>query len=190
MIQFSSAEVDPNIRSHFDNIHSTDKGVQGTSYAYLMKATAAPVDWAYEVWEELVLALNHKNGRKRSIAAQLLCNLAQSDPKNRILRDFEAILSVTKDEKFVTARHSLQSIWRIGTVGKRHQAKVIHGLSSRFQECIAEKNCTLIRYDIIQSLRRLFDATKDQKIRKRADKLMESEDDIKYRRKYETLWRG
>jgi hypothetical protein len=182
--------MDTVIRSHFDNIHSSNKEVQGASYSYLMQVTAMPVDWAYEVWEELVLALNHKSGRERSIAAQLLCNLAKSDPKNRVLRDFEAILSVTKDEKFVTARHTLQSIWRIGAVGVKHQAIVLNGLSSRFQECIAEKNCTLIRYDILQSMRRLFDVTKDKKIQRQALKLIESEDDVKYRRKYETLWRN
>jgi hypothetical protein len=55
---------------------------------------------------------------------------------------------------------------------------------------VAEKNCTLIRYDILQSLRRLYDVVKDEAIRERAMALMETEKDLKYRRKYSSLWRG
>ena len=102
-------------------------------------------------------ALSHKEGRTRSIAAQLLCNLAKSDPERRILRDFDTLFAVTADPKFVTARHALQAIWRIGTVGKKHQSTVVDALAGRFSDCAAEKNCTLIRYDITQCLRRLYD---------------------------------
>jgi hypothetical protein len=45
--------------------------------------------------------------RSRAIAAQVLCNLAKSDPKNRMAKDFQALLNVTKDERFVTARRVL-----------------------------------------------------------------------------------
>ena len=40
-------------------------------------------------------------GQARSIAAQVLCNLALSDPDGRMLTDFPAQLAVTKDERFV-----------------------------------------------------------------------------------------
>jgi hypothetical protein len=99
------------------------------------------------------------------------------------------LLAVTKAPKFVTARHTLQALWHIGVVGKKHQAKVVGGLAGRFGECTAEKNCTLIRYDIIQGLRRLYDAVKDEGIRKQALALIATEEDLKYRRKYATLWR-
>jgi hypothetical protein len=125
----------------------------------------------------------------RSISAQLLCNLAKSDPRNRMLKDFRRLLAGTKDPQFVTARHTLQALWPIGLVGKKQQAKVVTGLSDRFRECGAEKNGTLIRYDILQGLRRLYDAVKDEAIRKRALALIATEEDLKYRRKYATLWR-
>jgi hypothetical protein len=64
----------------------------------------------------------------------------------------------------------------------------VNGLSDRFRECAAEKNGTLIRYDILQGLRRLYDAVKDEGVRKRALALMASEEDPKYRRKYASLW--
>jgi HEAT repeat protein len=176
-------------RSHFASLHSKDRHEQGAAYASLLEATAKPVDWAYEAWDELLEALSSKDNRVRSIAAQLLCNLAKSDPSARIVKDFGKLLAATKDPQFVTARHALQAIWRVGLVGKKQQAKVVTGLSARFRECAAEKNGTLIRYDILQGLRRLYDAVEDEGIRKRALALMATEEDPKYRRKYATLWR-
>ena len=47
----------------------------------------------------------------------------------------------------------------------------------------------MIRYDIIQGLRRLNDEVKDETIRQKALKLIETENDLKYRKKYASLWR-
>jgi hypothetical protein len=154
-----------------------------------MEATGRRVDWAYEAWDELIQALKHKDNRLRSIAAQLLCNLAKSDPKGRIMKDFGKLLAGTKDPQFVTARHTLQALWRVGLAGKKQQAKVVSGLSARFRECATEKNGTLVRHDILQGLRRLYDEVKDEGIRKRALALIATEKDPKYRAKYGALWR-
>jgi hypothetical protein len=51
------------------------------------------------------------------------------------------------------------------------------------------KNCTLIRYDILQSLRNVYDQVKDEKIRSKALALIETETDLKYRKKYAALWK-
>src|SRR4029453_7427367 len=105
------------------------------------------------------------------------------------LKDFDALLAVTKDERFVTARHCLQSLWKVGAVGKGPQKKLVDGLAGRFKECITEKNCTLIRYDIIRSLRNLYDTVKDETLREKALELIETEEDLKYRKKYASVWR-
>jgi len=52
-----------------------------------------------------------------------------------------------------------------------------------------EKNGTLIRYDILQSLRNVYDAVKDERIKEKALELIEREEDIKYRKKYTNLWK-
>jgi hypothetical protein len=181
--------MDAATRRHFTSMLSEDRQEQGAAYSHLIEATRKPVDWAYEVWDELLEALSHEDNRVRSIAAQLLCNLAKSDPRGRMLKDFKRLLVGTKDPQFVTARHTLQALWHVGVVGKKQQATVVSGLSRRFRECEAEKNGTLIRYDILQGLRRLHDAVKDEGLRKRALALIETEKDPKYRRKYATLWR-
>ena len=179
-------------RTNLDNLWSEDRELQNKAFFYILEVTDKPVDWAYDVWDEMVGNLSHKDNHNRAISAQVLCNLAKSDPKNRMLKDFDTLLAVTKDEKFVTARHCLQALWKIGIAGKNQQKIVVHGLAGRFKDCITEKNCTLIRYDIIQSLKNIYEAAavKDEKIREKALQLIETEEDLKYRKKYASLWRG
>ena len=55
--------------------------------------------------------------------------------------------------------------------------------------CVDEKNCTLIRYDTVVVLKRLFDATFDGAARELALALIETEPDAKYRKKYAGVWR-
>ena len=181
--------MDKLTRTHLENIHSKDRELQNKAFFYILNVTEKPVDWAYEVWDEMVAGLTHTDNHVRAITAQILCNLAKSDPKERIIKDFSKLLAVTKDERFVTARHCLQSLWKVGVAGKEQKKIYLDGLERRFEECITEKNCTLIRYDILQSMRNVYDAVKDEKIRKKALELIETEEDLKYRQKYATLWR-
>jgi hypothetical protein len=177
-------------RATLDNLWSKDREVQNKAFAYILEATNKPITWAYDVWNEMLENLNNKDNHNRAIAAQILCSLAKSDPANRMLKDFDALLNVTRDERFVTARHCLQSLWKIGVVGKAQQTKVIAGLEHRFTECSTEKNCTLIRYDIIENFRKLYDNVNDNSIKEKALALIESEDDLKYRKKYSSLWKN
>ena len=181
--------MDKLTRTHIDNLRSKDRELQNKAFFYILNVTEKPVDWAYDVWDEMTAGLTNSDNHVRAIAAQVLSNLAKSDPKNRILKDFEKLLGVTKDERFVTARHCLQSLWKIGVAGKKQQQMYMEGLERRFRECITEKNCTLIRYDILQSMRNVYDTIKDEKIRAKAQELIEIEEDLKYRKKYGSLWR-
>jgi hypothetical protein len=176
-------------QTNLNNLWSSDRDLQNQAFTAILKATDKPVDWAYEVWDEVVANLSHPDNHNRAIAAQVLCNLAKSDPKGRILKDFDALLAVTRDERFVTARHCLQVLWKVGAAGKKQQKRLVDGLAVRFAECTTEKNCTLIRYDISQSLRNLYDAAHDETVRERALELIETEPDLKYRKKYAGLWR-
>ena len=181
--------MDKMTRTNLDNIRPEDKEVQNRAFMAVLERTDKPVDWAYDVWAELIADLTHKDNHRRAIAAQVLCNLAMSDPKKRMLKDFDALLAVTRDERFVTARHCMQALWKVGTAGKAQQQILVKGLERRFNECTAEKNCTLIRYDIIVSLRNLYDAVHDESIKAKALELIETEGDAKYRKKYATVWR-
>jgi hypothetical protein len=64
----------------------------------------------------------------------------------------------------------------------------VAALENRFSDCVTDKNCTLIRYNIIECLRKLFNAIRNEEIRTRAKALIELESDPKYKKKYLTLW--
>jgi len=181
--------MDKTVRTHLDNIRSEDGDLQNKAYTYLLDVTEKPVDWAYEAWDELIDGLTHRDNHVRSISSQVLGNLTKSDPKGRMFKDFDKLLAVTKDEKFVTARHCLQSIWKVGLGGKNAQQLVVKGLGKRFHDCAAEKNCTLMRYDIIVGLHNLYAATTSSGIQEKALELIETEKDLKYRKKYAGIWK-
>ncbi len=65
---------------------------------------------------------------------------------------------------------------------------VITHLVDRFRKCSDEKNYTLIRYDIIVGLKKMYDELKDEEIKQTALQWIESEEDIKYRKKYAAIW--
>ncbi|MBK7451031.1 MAG: hypothetical protein IPJ47_17130 [Anaerolineales bacterium] len=181
--------MDKTIRIQLDNIRSADAKMQNKAYMSLMQEAEKPVDWAYEAWDELLDGLAHKDNHVRAISSQILANLGKSDPKGRMQKDFDKLLHVTRDEKFVTARHCMQNIWKVGLGGKKAQQLVVDGLEKRFHECINEKNCTMIRYDIQVSLHNLYNATTSSEIKEKALELIELEEDGKYKKKYLTVWK-
>ncbi|TQR17483.1 hypothetical protein [Psychrobacillus soli] len=181
--------MDHKIQTYFENLEAKDKELQYEAFGNIKAATKEKVDWAYEVWDQLIEWLTDPDNHRRSRGAQFLANLAISDPEKRMLGDFSAIWEVTKDPKFVTARHSLQSIWRVALAGQKQKEMVINSLVDRFENGTHEKNYTLIRFDIIQALRNLYDETKDEKVKQIASNLIEKEVDPKYKKKYATVWK-
>ena len=182
--------MDPATRTHLANLRSDDGDLRYAAYRAILALTEQPVDWAYEAWDDLVKDLQHPHNHVRTIAAQVLSNLAKSDPKGRMFKDYDKIVLVTHDPKFVTARHTLQSMWKVGAVSQKHQKMVLDRLSARFADCVKDRNTTLIRYDIIDGLRKLYDLTPDNKIKTTALALIETEPDHKYRKKYSTRWKN
>jgi hypothetical protein len=174
----------------FADLWSEDRDLQNAAFTSAITATDEQVAWAYDVWDEVVSNLTHEDNHNRAIAAQLLCNLAKSDPDRRILGDFERLIEVTRDHRFVTARHCLQSLWKIGVVGDAQLDLLIRGLQTRFHECGDEKNSTLIRHDILRALREAYDTIGDMAIREVAQALIQTEDDPKYQAKYQGLWKN
>jgi hypothetical protein len=174
---------------NFDDLWSADRVKQNTAFKQVIAITSRPVDWANDVWDEVLANLTHKDNHNRAIAAQVLCNLAKSDRSNRMLHDFPALFAVTGDERFVTARHCLQALWKVGAAGKEQQRLLLTALEKQFNNCVTHKNCTLIRYDVIKCLRDLYDAVNDDNIRALAHRLIDSEQDLKYRKKYSAIWR-
>jgi hypothetical protein len=182
--------VSPRVRALFAARESSDREVAYRAFVELMKLAEDRVDWSYDVWDQMVGDLSHRDGHKRAFAAQMLAHLAISDPENRMRRDFPALADVMTDARTVTGRHALQSIWRVGLAGEDRVALVVDSLTKRFHECTSEKNASLVRTDVLTSLGRLFRAVGDVSIEARAEILMASEEDEKSRQKQKAAWKA
>ncbi|WP_010648727.1 hypothetical protein [Oceanobacillus massiliensis] len=182
--------MDSTIQMYFANLEAPDKQAQYEAFNQILAVIEHEVDWSYEVWDELIEGLTSADNHKRSRYAQFLSGLAKSDPEKRMLADFPKLWQVTKDDKFVTARHALQTIWKVGLAGEEQKEMVVGHLAERYKNCEDEKNTTLIRFDIIQALRNLYDVQADGSIKQLALDLIELEEDPKYQKKYAKVWKN
>jgi len=182
--------MDELTRKHVQNLHITDDpDTRYESYKYMLAVTQEPVQWSYEIWDEMLTMLKAGDNHQRSIAAQLLSALAKSDPEKRMIKDVEQIFTVTHDEKFVTARHALQSLWKIAIVSPELLKIITDRLAQRYNNAMSEKNGTLVRSDIIELFKKIYDKTQDEKVKHHALSLIEKEEDPKYRKKYLGFWK-
>ena len=69
------ARMTSSVPTNFADLWCDDRMRQGTTFQKVLEMTSQPVDWAYDVWDELLNQLTDKNNRNRSIAAQVLCNV-------------------------------------------------------------------------------------------------------------------
>jgi hypothetical protein len=94
-----------------------------------------------------------------------------------------------ESEKFITSRQCLQNIWKIA-VRRSHREKVLAHLEQRFAKCADEKHANLLRQDILQSMLALYKAEKDETLLARAQTLLTEEQEPKYRKQYEALFKS
>lgn len=185
------------VPSWYPDLWSNDRARQNAAYTILLEettldamtlATTAGVGWTASVWDDIVARLSDPDNHNRSIAAQLLCRFAAAEP-DRIIAVLPSLVEVTRDDRFVTARHCLQSMWRIGAAGQGPRDAVVVALIDRFRDCEDEKNTTLIRADIIEALAKIYDIEPDEHLEHLVLELIDTEDDDKYRTKYLGTWR-
>jgi hypothetical protein len=182
--------MDKELRECFDNLGSTDDKTRLNALQAVLKITDARVDWAYEVWDNLFEKLDHENSYQRSIGILVLCNLAKSDSEHRLDASINLLLAHTRDDKFITSRQCIQNIWKTAAAGEQTRQIVLDHLERRFKECTPEKHYNLIRQDIIQSIRLLYEEGKDDALLRKAQQLVAEEKEQKYRKQYEAVLKG
>jgi hypothetical protein len=179
--------MDQQVKESFDNLASTDDTIRMSALQAIIELTEDKVDWVYEVWDDLIQRLNHPNSYQRIIAILVLCNLAKSDTQHRLDNSLDHLLAHTKDDKFVTSRKCLQIVWKLAAASPQNQAKVLDHLEKRFRECEPENHSNLLRQDILQSVRCLYDQEKDEGLLIRAGEWLLDEKEEKYRKQYAAI---
>jgi hypothetical protein len=179
--------MEKKVKESIDNLGSTDDKIRLNALQTILKITEDKVDWVYDVWDDLVGKLDDENSYQRSIAIMVLCNLAKSDSENRIGASLNRLLAHTQDNKFITSRQCIQSIWKVAATSNRTREIVLAHLEKQFEGCTEEKHYNLLRQDIIQSMRLLYGSEKDDRILARAKEMVKKEKEEKYRKKYEAI---
>ena len=182
--------MDKDVKRYMEDLVSSDDKVRMNALDAVLKLTDKKVAWVYDIWDDLFEMLEHENSFHRSIAIKVICNLAKSDSEDRLSKSIDFLLAHTKDEKFITSRQCIQSVWKVAVASKRSRKKVLGLLEKRFRECPDEKHYNLIRTDIIQSIKFIYDTEKDDKLLTLAQTLITEEKDVKYRKKYEAILGG
>jgi hypothetical protein len=184
------AGVPPEIQDALRRLSSGDRSVHGEDFVLLQQATAQPVQWADAAWQLVMPLLRHGDNRVRSIAGQFLNALAAAGASpETVLGGLDALVSVTHDDRFVTARHVLVSLWKVGLRDGEVRRRLLAKLTQRSRSAVVEKNAALIRHDVVCCLRRLFDETGDEAVRSEAAALIADEPDTKNAQKMRAVWR-
>lgn len=176
--------MDENVKGILENLASKDDAIRMSALQAILQLTDDRVDWAYEAWDRLLEKLNDGNSFQRSIGVMVLCNLAKSDDENRLGGDLPLLLAHTHDEKFITSRQCLQHIWKTALTHPANRKAVLDHLEQRFRECATENHYNLLRLDIIQSMRLIYDRVKDAAILSSAKELIQLETDGKMQKRY------
>jgi len=173
----------------FDRILGTDDNEREGAYLKAIDRPPSSLE-IYPEWSRLEEMLVHKNNHVRSIGGKLFSFVASGDPEGRIWSLWESWKAVASDKMFVTARHTIQASPRFATAGPMHRRKLIEYYADRFRSCSAEKNTSLIRYDIQVCLREVYNQYPDPLVSSLARDLIAEESDPKYQAKYKTAWKN
>jgi hypothetical protein len=170
-----------------DNLGAVDDRVRFEALESVLRLTEDRVAWADEAWDEMAAKLEDPNSFQRSIGIMVLCGLAKSAPEARVRETLPLILRHTRDEKFITSRQCLQSVWKLAAAHDSLAGSVLDHLETRFRECVDEPHANLLRRDVIASIRAIYDETHDPAVWNRAAALVSEEPAAKDRKQYEKV---
>jgi hypothetical protein len=151
----------------------------------LLSITEEKVPWFDEYREALAAKLTDENSYQRSIGAMLLANLAKSEgKKGEFGKLLPGLMRLVDDEKFITERQYLQSVWKVALVDPAYKKKIVAQLESEFAACAAKKHANLLRLDIVAGLAKIMGGTGEAGMRREIEALIATEEGERDRKKY------
>lgn len=161
-----------------------DDTARYSAFQELLKITEEKVDWFEEYRIALTQKLTDENSYQRSIGLMLLCNLAKDEKKQEFNGILEKMMPLVNDEKFVTQRQYLQSIWKVAIVENKYRDQIVKQLKEEFKNCTTKKHYNLLRLDIISSMIKIMNTQDSESIRNIIREMINEETDEKSKKKY------
>lgn len=176
--------MEEKLKKLFDQLASKNNTLRKEALDILLKKTEEKVDWFDDAFGVLIGKLDEDNSFQRSIGVMLLANLAKSDTTRVLAGYIDNIVGHTRDEKFITARQTIQNLWKFAVVNEEYKTTIVKHLTEQFADCIYGKHYNLIRLDIAQAMYDIYKVDGDDRLVEHIRELVEIEDDPKHKKKY------
>lgn len=154
--------MNESVNELIERLSVKDNKVRKEALDKVIELTEEEVNWIYEYWDILVKKLDSENSYQRTIGMFVLSNLAKSDSENRFEGILDKYLMMAEDEKFITSRQTLQTVWKVAVTKENCRARIIEYLTSTFTDnkhLVTHAN--LIRKDVVESLCRIYETDTD-----------------------------
>jgi hypothetical protein len=96
----------------------------------LLQSVSRQFPFVYEYWGELAKKLESDNSYQRSLGVMLLAENVRWDKEDRFSKTIEAYLGCCNDEKFITARQTIQGLEGILRATEKYEAQIKQYLTS------------------------------------------------------------
>ena len=118
----------------------------------LLQAHSKETSLVYNHWNELVDKLKSDNSYQRSIGAMLLSENVKWDSECKLSESIDTYLDCCADQKFITARQSIQGITKILNATQAYDKKIEQRLANLPLGKYKENQQKILAKDIAQAL--------------------------------------
>jgi hypothetical protein len=151
------------IRTLVDWLNEKDDNIRYAAFL-LLQLLSEKDDRVYAYWETFVEKLQDQNSYQRSLGLMLIAENLRWDKEEKFEKVSNAYLEHCDDEKFVTARQSIQGLLKIiGHAGKS-RGKIIGALTHIDLGKRKDTQRGLLLLDIAEVLGELYRTEKDEQI--------------------------
>jgi hypothetical protein len=116
----------------------------------------------YPEWDYFTGLLDSDNSYHRSIAGQLLANLACADSEGHIKATFDRLFALLDDDKIVPARQFAQHVGRIARAKPELHARITEQLLAVGETHHTESRKDLLKGDVVAAFDEFFADSPDQ----------------------------
>lgn len=145
--------MDNEITKLVNELAEKNDAVRMAAVNRLMELTEEKVDWIYDYLDVVLDKFGSDNSYQRCIAAKITANLAKSDTEKRLIGIIGKFAAQMDDEKFITARLTIQAAPKFGTASEEYAKAICAAILSTLKDNRhLSTHGNLIRLDAVTSL--------------------------------------
>jgi len=114
----------------------------------LLQSNSQQFPFVYEYWDELEKKLESENSYQRNIGIKLIAENVRWDKGGKFRETINKYLACCTDEKFITARQTIQGLASILKATKKHDEKIRQKLTNLSLEQYKKSQQKLLTKDI------------------------------------------